>query len=223
MTAFALYDLDRTVLRRATFTPFLLFAARRRAPWRLLFAPVWLGAMLGYKAGLFSRGALKQFGLKLFLGARVRESDLKALGEAFAERVAPRWMAPGAARAIEGDRASGKRLVLVTAAMRFYVEPIARRLGFSDVLATGHHPLHQPGLCRIEGENCYGPEKVGRVAAMLGEAGLPRKACRLVFYSDSVSDAPLFDYADEGVLVDAGRSGKARAAQSGWRVASFRR
>lgn len=223
MTAFALYDLDRTVLRRATFTPFLLFAARHRTPWRLLFTPVWLGAMLGYKAGLFSRGALKQFGLELFLGARVRENDLRALGEAFANRVVPRWVGAGAARAIQCDRAAGKRLVLVTAAMRFYVEPIAQRLGFSEVLATGHHPLSQPGRCTIAGENCYGPEKVGRVAAMLGEAGLPREACRIVFYSDSVSDAPLFDYADEAVLVDAGRSGKARAAQSGWRVASFKR
>jgi len=30
----AIYDLDKTLVRRATFTPFLLFAARRLAPLR---------------------------------------------------------------------------------------------------------------------------------------------------------------------------------------------
>lgn len=218
MTAFALYDLDRTVLRHASFTPFLLFAARRRAPWRAIFAPIWVAAMIGYKAGLCSRGALKQFGLRLFLGARVREGDLAALGETFAERVVPDWIAPGAARAIAADRAAGRCLVLVTAAMQFYAEPIARRLGFAQVLATGHRKLAEVGPCTLGGQNCFGAEKVERVAAMLAHRGLMREACHLVFYSDSVSDAPLFDYADEAVLVDAGRRGRVRAVRDGWQV-----
>lgn len=221
MTSFALYDLDGTVLHRATFTPFLLFAARCRAPWRVALAPVWIAAMAGYKAGLFSRGALKQFGLDLFLGPKVRESDLAALGEAFAERVVPAWVAPGAARSIVADRAAGRRLVLVTAAMRFYAEPIARRLGFDRVLATGHRAIADAGRCRLDGENCYGAEKVERVAAMLAQGGLAREACHLVFYSDSVSDAPLFDYADEAVLVDTGSRALRFARHRGWRTESF--
>ena len=40
MTDLAIYDMDRTVTRRATYTPFLLHCALRRAPWRLLFAAV---------------------------------------------------------------------------------------------------------------------------------------------------------------------------------------
>ena len=39
MTDFAIYDMDRTVTRRATYTPFLLHCALRRAPWRLLLIP----------------------------------------------------------------------------------------------------------------------------------------------------------------------------------------
>ena len=38
MTDLAIYDMDRTVTRRATYTPFLLHCALRRAPWRLLLA-----------------------------------------------------------------------------------------------------------------------------------------------------------------------------------------
>ena len=39
MTDFAIYDMDRTVTRHATYTPFLLHCALRRAPWRLLLLP----------------------------------------------------------------------------------------------------------------------------------------------------------------------------------------
>ena len=38
-TDFAIYDMDRTVTRHATYTPFLLHCAMRRAPWRLLLLP----------------------------------------------------------------------------------------------------------------------------------------------------------------------------------------
>lgn len=222
MRTFALYDLDRTVLRHASFTPFLLFAARRAAPSRLLLAPVWLAAMAGHKAGLYRRGALKQFGLRLFLGSRMTERDLQDLGEAFAQKVAPAWVAPGAAKTIETDRRAGRDLVLVTAAMQFYAAPIARRLGFAQVLATHHRPLDRPGRCFVAGENCYGDEKVERVRAMLAEAGIAREACRIIFYSDSTSDAPLLAFADEGVLVNGSRSGRRRASREGWRAVSFR-
>ncbi|HLL31270.1 MAG TPA: HAD-IB family hydrolase, partial [Allosphingosinicella sp.] len=30
----AIYDMDRTITRRATYTPFLIHAATRLAPWR---------------------------------------------------------------------------------------------------------------------------------------------------------------------------------------------
>ena len=42
----AIYDMDRTVTRRATYTPFLLHCALRRAPWRLVFLPIVVGSML---------------------------------------------------------------------------------------------------------------------------------------------------------------------------------
>ena len=49
MSDLAIYDMDRTVTRRATYTPFLLHCALRRAPWRLLFLPLVIGSMLAYR------------------------------------------------------------------------------------------------------------------------------------------------------------------------------
>ena len=55
MSDLAIYDMDRTITRRATYTPFLLHAALRLAPWRLLLVPAVVVMMLAYLAGLIDR------------------------------------------------------------------------------------------------------------------------------------------------------------------------
>ena len=55
----AIFDLDRTVTRFSTYTPFLLFAAFHRAPWRLMLFPIWILAMAGYVLGIYKRKYLK--------------------------------------------------------------------------------------------------------------------------------------------------------------------
>ena len=40
MSDLAIYDMDRTVTRHGTYTPFLLHCAIHRAPWRLIFLPL---------------------------------------------------------------------------------------------------------------------------------------------------------------------------------------
>lgn len=218
-TPIAIYDLDRTLLRHATFTPFLIFAARRNAPWRLALLPVWVGAMAAYKLGLFSRGGLKGFGLRLMPG-RLDEARLQRLSSQFAAKVAPSWVGEGAAHALDRDRAEGRIMILATAAMQFYAYDVASRLGFDHILATGH-ALAGSGHVRLAGENCYGAEKVPRVEALLSSLSLDRADCDIRFYTDSASDAPLLDWADEGVLVDARSKGRALAARRGWQTASF--
>ena len=44
MSDLAIYDMDRTVTKRPTYTPFLLHCAIRRAPWRLLLLPARRGS-----------------------------------------------------------------------------------------------------------------------------------------------------------------------------------
>ena len=217
---YALYDLDKTVLRHASFTPFLIFAARRRSRLRVLLLPVWLLAMAGYKLGLYSRGALKQFGLQLMVGRLANDAQARALGRAFAGQILPDWIAPGAATAIEADRKAGCELWLVTAAMGFYAEEIGRRLAFDRVIATGH-ALTGEGRLLLRGDNCYGAAKVARMEEALEVDGVQRSESAVAFYSDSASDAPLFDWADRAVLVNGSASARRKAARHGWETTSF--
>ena len=68
MSDLAVYDMDRTVTRHATYTPFLLHCARRRAPWRLIFLPLVALSMLAYVARLIDRAKLKEINHHLLLG-----------------------------------------------------------------------------------------------------------------------------------------------------------
>ena len=67
----AVYDLDRTITRHATYTPFLLHCAVRRAPWRLLLLPLVIVSMLLYLLRAIDRGKLKEINHALLLGRRM--------------------------------------------------------------------------------------------------------------------------------------------------------
>ena len=56
----AIYDMDKTITRTPTWTPFLAFAMRGRARWRLALWPWAAIAGLAYVVKLIDRAELKQ-------------------------------------------------------------------------------------------------------------------------------------------------------------------
>ena len=173
MTDLAIYDMDRTVTQRATYTPFLLHCAMRRAPWRLLLIPFVIASMAAYVLKLIDRGRLKEINHRLLLGHNRHPSDLKPLVESFADKMLSSNIRPGAREAIAGDKAEGRRVVMATASYRFYSREIAERLGFDDCIGTNSIlGLDERVHAKIDGENCYGPAKLRMIQAWLASSGL---------------------------------------------------
>jgi HAD superfamily hydrolase (TIGR01490 family) len=217
MTDLAIYDMDRTVTRHATYTPFLLHCAVRRAPWRLLLIPFALLSMLAYAAKLIDRGRLKEINHRLLLGHNRHPSELKPLIDSFAQATLARNVRPGARGAIARDKAEGRRLVMATASYRFYALEIAERLGFDDCIGTNSIlGLDERVHAKIDGENCYGPAKLRMIGDWLIATAIERGHVR--FYSDHASDAPVFEWADEPVAVNPHDRLAKLAAARGWRV-----
>ena len=216
-TDFAIYDMDRTVTRHATYTPFLLHCALRRAPWRLLLLPFVIASMLAYVAKLIDRGRLKEINHRLLLGHKRHPHELKPLVDSFAEKTVATNIRPGARAAIARDKAEGRRVVMATASYTLYADAIGRLLGFDDVIGTGSIiGLDARVHAKIDGENCYGPAKLRMVTDWLGKSGLARGHVR--FYSDHASDAPVFEWADEAVAVNPHDRLAKLATTRGWRV-----
>lgn len=215
MTDLAIYDMDRTVTRRATYTPFLIHCATHRAPWRLLLLPFAIASMLAYIFKAIDRGRLKEINHGLLLGRKRHPAELKPLIESFAIAMLTTNIRPGARDAIARDKAEGRRVVMATASYRLYAAEIARRLGFDDCIGTNSIiGLDACVHAKIDGENCYGPAKLKMIEDWLGKSGLKRGHVR--FYSDHASDAPVFEWADEAVAVNPHNRLARLARQRGW-------
>lgn len=219
MSDLAVYDLDRTITRRPTYTLFLIHCAVRRQQWRLIFVPAVAVAMLAYVMGLFDRGRLKEICQSLLIGRHIHAPQLKRLADSFADSTVARNIRPGARIAIERDRRQGRRLVLATASYRLYADAIAQRLRFDDVIATGSViGLDERVQARIAGKNCYGAEKMRMIADWVEKSGLLGKHGHVRFYSDHASDQPAFEWADEPVAVNPHAKLARLAARRGWAV-----
>jgi HAD superfamily hydrolase (TIGR01490 family) len=219
MSDLAVYDMDRTVTKRPTYTPFLLHCATKRAPWRLALLPLILLPLLAYLVRAVDRARLKEMMHDLLIGARIHPIDLKPLVDSFAERQVATNIRPGALEAIARDKAEGRRLLLATASYRLYADAIAERLGFDDVIGTGSViGLDDRVHAKIAGENCYGPAKMRMIADWVEKSGLKGAHGHVRFYSDHVSDQPAFEWADEPVAVNPHEKLRRLASARGWAI-----
>lgn len=217
MSDLAIYDMDRTVTRTATYTPFLIHCAWRRAPWRLLLLPIVALGMIAYVLKLIDRGALKEISHRLLLGHSRHPNEIKPLVESFADRMIATNVRPGARAAIDRDKSEGRRVIMATASYRFYAREIAERLGFDDCIGTNSIlGLDARVHAKIDGENCYGPAKLRMIVDWLEKSGLQRRHVR--FYSDHASDAPVFEWCDQPVAVNPHGRLKRLAVQNGWEI-----
>jgi HAD superfamily hydrolase (TIGR01490 family) len=217
-----MFDLDRTITRRGTYSPFLIHAAVRRAPWRLLLVPVVLACMIGYRFGLIARKDLKQRMQALMLGRAVPRAIVAELAESFADHVMRKNVHPAMLELIARERAEGRILILATAAHRFYAAAIARRIGIDRVVATESVWRDGMLLPEVRGENCYGANKAIAVHRHLRTARLDRTAISLRCYSDDASDLPCFEASDEAIAVNPSKKLARTSVARGWPVIELR-
>jgi HAD superfamily hydrolase (TIGR01490 family) len=219
MTRYAFYDLDRTITRSPTWSAFLLYAARARAPWRLALVPAAALAAIAHKGGLMNRDRLKEVMHRLLIGGAIPADHLARLADTFAERQVAGNVRPGAVQRIAADTAAGYRIVLATAAHRFYAASIARRLGIADVIATEAATAPDGVVShRLSGANVYGATKLAAVTAWLARQGQPRGEQHVRFYSDHATDAPCLAFADEGFAVHPDPRLRALAEANVWPI-----
>jgi HAD superfamily hydrolase (TIGR01490 family) len=219
----AIYDMDKTVTRRATYNGFLLHMAWNRAPWRLLLTPALAFALLFYFFRIWDRKRLKQFSQLLLVGGKVPRSEFARHLERHADLVLGKNIYAEVRHRIAAEKAAGYIHVIATASYRLYVDAIAARLGFDHVIATelasdddGHV------LARIDGHNCYDTAKLERVKTWMAAQGLDRSQCHIRAYSDHISDEPLLSFADEPFATNPHKPLAELARARGWPILDWR-
>jgi HAD superfamily hydrolase (TIGR01490 family) len=218
----SIFDLDRTITRRGTWSPFLLFAASRLAPWRLALIPCVVVAMGSYKLGLISRKELKEFMHAAMVGHRITEARMAALASQYADRVIAKNAYPEALKLIRAEQISGRTVIIATASHHFYAGALAKRLGVESVVATQSQRDGDGLTHKISGENCYGSSKLTMIEESFRRNGIDRAWAHIRFYSDDVSDLPTFDWADEPIAVNPSRVLRWHAMRGGWAILDWR-
>lgn len=120
---------------------------------------------------------------------------------------------------LQAHRAAGDTLIVVTATHEFVTAPIVRELGVDELIAVRlQRNAAGEYTGEIEGTPSFREGKVERVAQWLAERGHRRSDVHITFYSDSINDAPLLEYADVPVATNPDERLRSLAVQRGWRI-----
>lgn len=199
MRKIAAFDFDKTLSTRDNVTPFLrrVIGARRLASTFAITSPFLVRAALMDD----KRDAAKAAVLRRVLGGR-SVADLAPVADGFAAAVVEHHLRPVALQRATWHREQGHEVVIVSASLALYLEPVARLLGFDAALGTDM-AVGSDG--RLTGElaspNVRHDEKVRRLEAWLGRD----RNVELWAYGDSAGDRELLARADHPVLVRAGK------------------
>jgi HAD superfamily hydrolase (TIGR01490 family) len=183
----SLFDFDKTIVVCDTLLPFLLATS---GAFRVLTA---LTHLLYRAPGfLFSETTRRVRSKELLLEATLKGRTPESLPlNEFAELVLRHAVNPRVIKTLRSALSSGERVVMISASIRAYLEPIARRLGI-ELIAT-EIELSPDGLItgKISGANCRGEEKVIRLGNLLN----PAEYQVISAYGDSSGDREMLQLA----------------------------
>jgi phosphatidylglycerophosphatase C len=196
----AIFDLDGTLTKRDTFLPFL-FGYLMRKP--ILILRVWtLGwSLLLFRAGRITNETLKQHFLEVFLkGTNLQ--DIEGWTQKYVKSLVNNGLWEKTISRLEDHRDKGHVLCILSASFDFYVHLLADELGVENVICTrAELSTDNRFTGQMATPNCYGEEKVRRLEEWLCAF---ENRPKVFAYGDNLSDIPLLERADHGVLLEKG-------------------
>ena len=175
------YDFDGTIYDGDSTVDFFLFALKRN-PSVIRYVP---RQALGFL--LFGLKRIEKTELKEYFFSFLPGIDAEKLADDFWDLNSHRIFMWYPEQQKPDD-------ILISASPEFLLKPICQQLGISHLIAS----KVDVRTGRFTGENCRGPEKVRRLAEEYGVTHIDS------FYSDSFSDLPLAQIADQAFLIKSG-------------------
>jgi len=194
----AVFDLDGTITTNDTYLAFLIgfLLHNKLRIFRCFHLPF---AIALYKLRFRSNSWLKSVFLRAIAGGCSRR-DISIWTDSFVKQIYSKKLHPEAVNAIQKYKELGYHLVLATASFDFYAVKLGQSLGFDSIICTKSRWENNELLDgRIDGNNCYGEEKKGRVEMYFAGAG---SNWSVTAYSDHHSDLPLLMWANHAVAVN---------------------
>ena len=173
------YDFDKTIFDGDSSTRFFVYMILHR-PYLLVFAPYFLVVLALYAIKIVSKKKVKEL---LFFFVPWHKNIDKIVNK-FWQKNANRVFDWYCAQKKDDD-------LIISASLDFLLKPIMETLAIKNWMSTKYNVK----TGKIDGENCYGEEKLRRFNAEYKDVKLD------AFYSDSMSDLPMMKVADKAFLV----------------------
>jgi HAD superfamily hydrolase (TIGR01490 family) len=213
----ALFDMDRTLVRRETASLYVRYQRSiGEATWRdSARVLMWVTQ---YTLGVIDAPAVAAKALRQLAG--MSETVMAArCDDWFRSWVEPHMADLGRA-AVAFHKARGDVLAIVTGATRYAARPLARRLGIDHVVASELEVDAQGRFTgRVVDPLCYGHGKVLRAERLAKALGFD--IAEASFYSDSYTDLPLLERVAEPVIVNPDARLRRVAQRRGWRIEAW--
>lgn len=213
MARAALFDLDRTLVRRDTASLYVKYQRDRGEATLRQSARVayWL---LQYTLGVIDAPRVAERALSSLVG-KEEEPFRLACEEWFRDYVKPHLCDEGR-RTVERHRASGELVAIVTGAATYTAWPAARELGIEHVACTELEVVDGRFTGRAVQPIGYGEGKITLATRLAERTGFT--LADATFYTDSATDLPLLEKVARPIAVNPDLRLRRIARRRGWPV-----
>ena len=192
----AIFDLDGTLTKKDTYLAYLISTALRNPIriFRYFFLPV---ATVFYAVGIKNNTWLKTTYLSSVFGGYGRQK-INQLNEQFIQRILRKGLTQKGKEQLAFHQQNKHRVILLSASLDFYVQPLGNALGIGEVIATQAQWKDDQLTGQLVGPNLKREAKVTAMAEYLKE---DRLKYHIMAYGDHESDLPLLKWVDQGIWV----------------------
>ena len=184
-----LFDFDGTITRDDSLLEFVTYVVGFKKFFRgiLVLSPILVAYKLGLASNNFTRRKLLGY---FFAGMSADKFDkiCKKYSTTHIEDI----LKQSAMDKIASYKAAGDKIVIVTASLEDWLRPWCDAQGL-ELLGTKIRRKGGIITGEIEGQNCYGAQKVARVRAAYDVQAFDR----VIAYGDSRGDREMLEFADE--------------------------
>ena len=191
MKKIVVYDFDKTIYGGETSTDFMRFFLKRNKKY-IKRLPYIIKSLFYYNKNL-KRSKEIFFKILDNIDMELLKNEIREFWKQNNKKIFS-WISDE----IKVNKLESDELILISATPSIFLEEISKELGFDKLIATEFVKQKDNFISKIEGSNCKGVEKVYRLQEYLENFEI------IKFYSDSMSDKPLFDLAKEKYFIKKG-------------------
>jgi len=199
MDKLAIFDIDYTLTKKETLIEFYKFIIKKK-PSLLRHMPRSMYAGILYLFKVYDLRKAKEKFISFI--DNVEEKELESIIKEFYEKVLSKILYEDSMEMIRKLKKDGNKIILISASSEFYLKEFYNIKEVDKIIGTRYEFGTNGAPGRIIGPNCKGEEKVIRLKEFIKEEKMEVDFKESFMFSDSLSDAPLFNLVGHPYLIN---------------------